>query len=365
MNLDNLKLNGLKYLAAMLRCVSEAGEILTRAGLDPTFDCTPGCDIVIHTGWTMPGLEADPPEPVEENMFDSAVTLSPSTLKHIDGHPIEAWTGPSFDQDPDKYARAAGLVAQSPSPAAAEPEQPEPERDVSEASPEPAGEGTGAARECAAPVTLDPAPLAQGVWSAEEDTLLIETCAWQMFHAGLSLNAAAEIAAGVLQRPVQGTQFRAKAGLKGRIMARLAERKAGNNVENMIAIPAGPPVTDPVRTETVNEGPEDAKGAQALPQAASEPVVAGTGSPLNLHGLTELETHVSQVKRDKVWTLQRDRDLLHFAIAGWPDHEIALELSVPLAEIKPRFNVLTRARTFKRDYVLAALERMLSAQAAA
>jgi hypothetical protein len=384
--LDAMSFGDLERLRDMLVKLCRCGDAMG-AWTGAIFDLTPGCEILIRTKWTMPGLNADPifdgPDPDKLvrlagvcdgenqqalNANDSQAEglgsvlreglpdfFQPHIDKHVDGQPIDHWPGPVDQVDAE----------QPPSPAAAEQAAKELERDVSEASPEPAGEGTGAARECAAPVTQDPAPRAQGAWTAEEDTLLIETCAWQMFNADLSLNAAAKIAAGILQRPVQGTQFRAKAGLKGRIMARLAERKAGNNVENMVAIPSGPPVTASVRTAAVNEGPKDAKGAPALPQVASEPAVAGAGSSLTPHGLSELDAHVRDVKRDKTWTLQRDDDLLHFAIAGWPDHEIALELGVPLGEIKPRFNVLTKARTFKRDYVLGAIERMLSAQAAA
>ena len=60
--------------------------------------------------------------------------------------------------------------------------------------------------------------------------------------------------------------------------------------------------------------------------------------------------------RGKIWTLKRDTDLLDLAVLGWPIEEIASEIRVVAKELKPRFEVLTDGKRWKRADVLAALQ---------
>ncbi|WP_101339747.1 hypothetical protein [Cereibacter azotoformans] len=103
--------------------------------------------------------------------------------------------------------------------------------------------------------------------------------------------------------------------------------------------------------------PETAAPASAEPTV---PLEAGGGTiPCPPSVDAELWQHVQDVPRDRTWTLQRDHDLLGFAELGWPAHEIALEIQVPSAELKPRFKVLTASNRWKRADVLEALRALV------
>lgn len=103
---------------------------------------------------------------------------------------------------------------------------------------------------------------------------------------------------------------------------------------------------------TVRIAPRPAPAPEAVPDTA----------PLTPQG--ELARHVAQLPRVKGWTLQRDHHVLHFAALGWPVNDIALELVIPAAEVKSRFQLLTGGRTWTRAEVLAELAAQLGEAAA-
>ncbi|PZQ99917.1 MAG: hypothetical protein DI533_04605 [Cereibacter sphaeroides] len=418
--LEDLSPEALEDLGQTILVFAASCGPLVRAGMQPRFDLTPGCDVVIRTGWTMPGLAADPimqqasgaaegdgfpelsaahaanrllehvvyydlekrlgqeaadamiaelvaiadrwPRPAPDAQ-DHSPALDP-LAKHVDGQPIGHWPPPISPEEATSAIEGAERSEVRPTPVPAE-ETAGAAGDY--AAPAPVAtivaEGPEARSAVAAQASGQPLP-----WTDEENTLLIETMAYQIVDNGLSWNGAAEAAAGVLGRPVEGTKFRTRNKLKTAIDARIAERSTGNDVEAAFqqeGTEAGQPtlVQEPVSPPAVEASPlkhqQMVEGLTGSPShngdTLSQPAEAGAGA-YN----PDLLAHVRAVKHDKFWTLERDRDLLHFAIIGWPANDIALEIKVPVAEVNPRFKVLTRHNAFKRTEVLAALEWLLA-----
>lgn len=93
----------------------------------------------------------------------------------------------------------------------------------------------------------------------------------------------------------------------------------------------------------------------APPRAAPPPAVKAAPAPDP--DAPDLAAHVRALPRVDGWTVARDFEFLNLACLNWPEHEIALEISVPSRELKPRLIVLTDGKRFKRVDVLAELRR--------
>lgn len=366
MPLTEMSLADMARVADDLDAVRAAMAILADRGLVARADLTPGQPMTIRLVREMPQVWW------QHGLVEAGVrigqTEAPPERVRID----EAFrAAPVRDADPDKYARAAGLIDNEGFAVEPEPEQlwqvaglpadpggtielsatitaeapPAGDTGESAATPEPAVTGAGEADADAA----DPAP--QPVWPArwteDETARLIEIMAVRMERHGEGMRPAAEIAAGILGRPVEGTLYKARSIVE-RIEA--ARRSVVAQVLDRLA-PAG---------TSTEPGGENQRVAEPLPEAAPEAVPGADA----LTPTGELHHHLAQVKRDKLWTIERDHDLMHFSRLGWPAGDIALEIKVPVAEIKPRFAVLTAARKFKVVDVLAALAATLDAQAA-
>lgn len=356
MPLNEMSLQAMARLADDIDAVRAAMAILYDRGLGAEADLTPGRPMTITVFREMPSADDSPT--LMENVAKAAEAFRAAPMV-CDDAPVSF--GPPTD--PDKYARAAGVLAAVPDDLLAGPVEPEatpitaeapPEGNAGEsgATPEPAVTGPGEVEvEATAP---GPQP-AQGRWTEEETAGLVEIIADRMERRGDTLRAAAESAAAILGRPIDGTYFKARS-LVERIEAerRVLVDRTLDRLAPAVAVPAPEPELEP------QAEPAPAPVQVFNPEPAPAQLV--NAAPLTPTG--ELHQHLAAVKRDKLWTIERDHDLMHFSLLQWPAGDIALEIKVPVAEIKPRFNVLTAARKFKAADVLATLAVLLDPQAA-
>ena len=349
MPLNEMTLQTLARLADDIDAVRAAMAILEDRGLTARAGLLPGAPMRITVQQRMPEMfpKNSELEPEFERVSIADAFRDAPTV--CDDAPVSFQ--PLAEPDPFEAQRAAGPIdnegfAIEPAPITAEAP---PEGNAGESvvpAPEPAVTGPGEAVAKAA----DPGPQpAQGRWTEEETAGLVEIIADRMERRGDTLRAAAESAAAILGRPTDGTYFKARS-LVERIDAE--RRVLVDRTLDRLAPAASVPT--PAATVPTPEAKPQAEPAPAAPVFSDVPLTP-TG---------ELHQHLALVKRDKLWTLDRDHDLMHFSQLQWPAGDIALEIKVPVAEIKPRFAVLTAARKFKAADVLAALAAMLGAQAA-
>lgn len=189
------------------------------------------------------------------------------------------------------------------------------------------------------------------LWSEADD----QTAIWMTANGH-----PAEAVAARVGRPVEGTKWR----LKNKLRDRIAEARA--LISEAAGQPARPDEPGAITTEdpAQDAAPEEPDAALAA-VVAPVPPEAGGGTNLAPAGIDpDLWAHAQAVPRGKIWTLQRDLELLELAELGWSPDEIGLELHVVGKEIKPRFDVLTAARRWKRAEVLAALRELAQVEAA-
>lgn len=179
---------------------------------------------------------------------------------------------------------------------------------------------------CAAPVEFAVAvePAAYGSpWTDAEDDALVDGVVAAM-RGGLSLRPAALASLTLVPGRTQATvEQRVRNKLRGRIEALLAA------------------------------------ALEAAPEPASAPVEGSMGDLPDT-----LAQHLAALPRKRGWTVERDLDVLHFALLNWKVAEIATELKIPADEIQPRFTLLTQNGRWKRAEVNEALEAMAQGLAA-
>jgi hypothetical protein len=364
MPLNRLSLQAMARLADDIDAVRAAMAILEDRGLVALASLEPGRHMTITLVREMPA-SAYQPDPLPADLATWPVHLNVP------------------DHDPDKYARAAGLidtkgvaVPAEPTPITAEapPSGADSAADAGgQAAPEPAVTGAGGADRPAAPA---PTPMWPR-WTDAEVERLIDLVARSMEFDGLALRPAAMAVAPQLGRPPEGTAYKARS-LVERIEARRRELVVGMLPEGVTEagqeIPAGPPDDLPQEAGSpdarqASEGPEVAEGDAKAPDDATAPAPQpsaatiqeppGPAVPLTPFG--EMLAYLQGLPRRRGWTVQRDHDLLHFAQLGWKTGEIALELAILADEIKPRFAMLTRQGQYKRAEVLDGLAALLAA----
>jgi hypothetical protein len=116
----------------------------------------------------------------------------------------------------------------------------------------------------------------------------------------------------------------------------------------------------PVAQDAGHQDPDVPAGeATGVAPPPAAPVVRDDDEQ-HVDALDRAEAWLRTVKRDAVWTLQTDHDVMHLSVLGWPAGDIAQECSVPVHKVKPRFELLTNNRTLPRATVLDALARMLA-----
>jgi hypothetical protein len=354
---------------------------------DPRFDLTPGRRVRIVLGMTMPGFSYD--VPLEDPLVQPVVTTpaeagasvnsalrveAPAFAGETEVVPPAPSAGARVQEVINSFVRGgaerAAVLAGTFTPPATEapadagsstPAKAGDQNFPAEAalvvqresdpptSPVPApgpGEGRGgeaAGGEPSAPPAAAAASRAER-WTEDEDTLLIETVAHKVVRDQATFAAAGIAAAGVLKRPVPGTQFRMKTVLKRRIDERIAELRSGP-----VAVAATTITTSPAQA---GSGTPAKAGASTVCAPATEaPASAGEKEEIFPAPRT-FAHHYASLLPHAIWNPQKDHDLLHFLELKWPAHEIALELQVPSAELRSRKASLTRNGVFPAAQVL-------------
>jgi hypothetical protein len=397
-HLDDLTIEELSDLSDAITVLAKTCAPMIDAYWQPRFDLTPGCEVIIRTGWIMPGLAADPVvEGVDPEKLDYA-SAPPDMfggkipVYYGDGDP--AWLNPQpvprgcpwpivgplvaagvfywkdrYGPQGDVETQQTGDLSPTLSPAEAAPAAETADRSEDRPTQEPAGEATGAEGGSAPPAPVEPvdpppaAPAARTmVWTPAIDAQLIEAVAHRLAD-GSSITTAIRMVASGMDLPVGAAAARIHTKFRAQVDARADELKAELQARMAEENPAGPPAgakSDPLpptdAAAAPGEGPEEPEGV-TVPADGSAPAVAGAG-------VSELGAWLARVKRDGIWTLTRDRDLMHFLCLQWPANDIALELQVPASEIKPRIAALTCSRKWPNSAVRDELERMAASEAA-
>lgn len=351
-DLTRMSLKDMKALATAIDAAVDAGGALSVSGLEPTFVVCPGQEVVIRIGFVMPGvgrglwLADNPPVTgiAPRSLFPSVAPVqTPPQVEVVAERPAaQDVAAPVAVGHPDPLPEAAPDEEGDTATAA----EPVPVPEDGDATGGDLGEAAGGPiadpepPEPAAPVPGSASALVastQGAaWTEGEDREAVAIYV-SFIREGQNKTFASMRVAEALKRPLPGTQFRLRHKLAAAIEAALAAQPA----------PANPPPApmQPVSVELPAGGVVEGATGGAVPELVPATVAA----------------HLDGLVPDAAWTLQMDHDLLHFAILGWPQHEIALELQVDSRAIGPRFAKLTAGKRFRRDEVLAELARRLQA----
>lgn len=376
MNLDGaLSLDDLKGLAADLAMLVKVGTLMENAGLAPRFSVTPSGPVVINTGLVL--FTA----PERLSMADIAQALMPKPLTSDELFQRRVRErGAQRGCEAQSPASSSGLSGETgfpappplaaPEPAtlyapAGTPEQPDA---IRQAMQDAMAGGLGAVRIapedfCAAPAP-EPEPdvpvaaRAGASWTDAEDEELVEALARNRVSGNRTQKAVLFDCAVRLNRTERSVELRFQNRLRFRVERRVAEldRQGAAAPQPDQAAPAGPEsdANSPAEQDAGHQDPEvpagDATGAAPPPAAPVDPE----------DEVQRAVAWLQTVKRDDVWTLQKDFDVMHLVVLGWSADDIALECKVPVQEVKPRFERLTQQRTLPRATVLDALARMLA-----
>jgi hypothetical protein len=332
MSLEDLSLDDLRRLSERLASIVSAGAQLESAGLEPRFDLTPAHPMRITLGAVMPpATRPDFPtwlmaQPKSTEAAPPSLVPEPVDAPLVRG---EAAEGAPISAEPSRSAEVAA------SPGAVTVEAQAESGGRSEAAPAPAAPVPGSASALAGQWQ---APM----WTAEEDERLIALVVAGVTKEGLTKAAAISEAAVELGRTNAAAKFRCDTKLKDRLKAALAEAALLQ-----------------AQTET-----------PAIPEAAKvdlgqgEPAVGGNSSAA-VKPNDPLMAHLCGMTEKGGWSLARDLDLMELSCAGLSAADIAREIQMPDAAVKPRFDALTglhddevtgkKARRWSREEVLGAL----------
>lgn len=418
MPLNDLTLNELTELAGNLNLLQEVGCAFVTAGLEPSFDLTPGQRTSISFPGMMPAVAAahaathhTDQVSNEDDSADEGIAMLAQELVPLASHPetaaahlteesrriiaqlqtpsTEAAPTPTRAPEPvDPPPAAEGPVGGDPiasapeqsvtgqpetiPPAASPQNDPEPVARAAEAS----GGGTGYSSGSTPPAATHQASFGQTMWSEEEDHLLVSLVVAGVVGLGLTKTAAIGAAARELGRPEAGTAFRAHHKLKDRLAAATAEAvKAKEEAKALLTQfpPGARQDAPPPQAEVQGKSAEPSKGDAPAP--VPDP---GAGAPVKAwnnpeHVADPIAAHIMTLPTKGGWTLERDLELMELSIEGWQPNEIALQLKIQSSLIKPRFDLLTglyedadgkKVRRFKREDVLAALKSLTAGKAA-
>lgn len=338
MTLNKMTLPQLRDLALTLTILKNAGEQMQEAGLVPEFDLTPGQVVRITTAFVMPAVAAPIPTGFVERRALADQSLADALI--------------------DAFTPSTVAAPSSPAPAPVEP----PPADEGQAGGVPIAAVTSPAHAAEvrdAPLPGSASALAASslgmasAWTAEEDARLVALVV-EGVKSGMTRRQAILAAAREIGRPEGGAEFRCKHKLAARLHVALMPDLAAEPTPRMS--PAEPARQDAEQAEVA------AAAVESIPAA-----VQTHGDPLlaHLRGVTDKGG----------WSLQRDIDLLEFAILGWPASDIALEIRMQVAAIKPRLDTLTglhedeatgkKVRRWTREEVLAGLQALVSERVAA
>lgn len=313
-DLTEMSLQDLETLRSALETLRNAGGLLARNGMDPVFLMRPGLPVMIELPQlmkAMPRDEADDAPLVEVAGTEPVIVLQPEI--------VEAPAAPVVYDDiceaPQVFAAAEAAPADTTTPSN--------ER-----------------------LTLPRAETGPQPWMEAEIEAVVDIGA-RALVSGKTLYSAAEKVAIATGRTLAASYKRIKAS-RAQIELRarqIAERKTE-------------PLPQPEPEAKPEPGAKAAPAAEVMADQQPEPMpaIVEAAAPLD-----ELGSHLAYVAGMEGWTLRDDRDLLHFAVAGWPAHDVAAELGRPVQHIRPRMErLLDKAgRNWPREDVLARLDAMV------
>lgn len=366
MPLNALTLDDLRKLNDTVTSLVIAGFRLEQGGLAPIFDLTPGQPMRITLQAKMPATRAAAPCPYPESYDRGECCGGYCTMPGVDDETeVSVVDLPSFlkPRSTEAAPPAVGAEPVDPLPALGEvagggPVSAEPSRSAEAVAETPRAEAkveakaeSGGGEELAAPeAPAAPAPGSASamaatwqapMWTPEEDARLIDLVVKGMTEHGLSRNRAMMEAARELGRAAEGVKFRCYNKLKARIDAAL---------------------TEAARRQAQTETP--AAEARPVPEAEGD-AAAVESTTAAVQDDDALTAHLRGMTDKGGWSLRRDLDLMDFSCQGWPAADIAREINMPDAAIKPRFDALTglhddeatgkKARRWTREEVLGAL----------
>lgn len=312
-DLTEMSLQDMETLRSALETLRNAGGLLARNGMEPVFLMLPGLPVMIELPQLMKALPRDEADdaPLVEVAGPEPVIVLPPDLATAPAAPVVC---DDICKAPQAFAAADLAPAAAPAPA---PDAPSNNR-----------------------LTPPRAITAPQPWMEAEIEAVVEAGALALV-SGKTLYSAAEKVAIATGRTLAASYKRIKAS-RAQIEARareIAERKA-----------------EPLPQPEPEAKPAPAAEVMADPQPEPQPAMADAAAPLD-----DLDRHLAYVAWMEGWTLRDDRDLLHFAIAGWPAHDVAAELGRPVQHIRPRMErLLDKAgRNWPREEVLARLDAMV------
>lgn len=341
--LSDLSLDDLRGLNDRLTGLVTAGFRLEQGGLAPRFDLTPGMPIRITLGAVMPSVDrpsfgdwiAAQPQSTEaasqpaDAQADAVADLrqpEPVDAPSTTGEGVE---GAIISAEPSRSAVSASPKVEAPEAPAESGGGPE------VAAPAPAAPVPGSASALAAASSL-PAP-----WTAAEDKTLVDTIVALMIGGMARKPAATEASKLLPGRTADACIYRAHTKAKDTINALVAEAAI---LQAQTETPEIPEAVPPL-----SQGDAAAEGHSSAAAQSTDPLLV----------------HLCTLTDKGGWSLQRDLDLMELSNAGWPAADIAREIQMPDAAIKPRFDALTglhddeatgkKARRWSREEVLGAL----------
>lgn len=354
--LSKLSFEELQELASTLNDIVSAGDTLESCGFEPSFDLTPGQEIIICTGSKMPcagPMGALLYQGVDLGSDDATViTEYPDQAK-----PAQTGTGP---QAPAGESAGGGdRDTAAPSDEGATPfythlrahnsmlvePVPGPAPSLAEAAPavaEVEGEGTAPSIEkmpAKAPGAGDntsAGELKTGPLTDDEKDDITRLAA-----TGTSRQDIAKF----LNRKIQTVALFLTIHEKKAVADAAAEPKAGLK-------PAAP---DPRVSAVQISGPSFPTESAGVGRAEGRKVAAP--APSTASGNDGLAEHLKSLPRAKGWSLELDAELMRLACLGWNPNEIEADLDVQGA--KARFELLTDSRSYPREKVAAKLASWL------
>lgn len=366
MPLNELRLSELRDLAVTLTALEDVGSQMQTAGLDPVFDLTPGRGVRITTTFVMPGLAGE-----------GGVTLPTMAARIVAmQRPVADSLARPDDGLMDRIMDAFRDIAPGPVPAEPEPADPSRSDDADGPSPTLAasedqadsdgGQATAAVNTppvathvsegtvyvgdtSKAPTPGSASAMAAqslawaGAWTEEQDALLIDA-----------------LAQARIDGTPKGDVFRAMAEKLGRTFKAVEQR--------------GYRLTARVNAEEHRKRAEAPESEPDTPSADAAAAHADEMADAAVQAADDLTSHLAALTDKGGWSLQRDTDLMELSIAGWPAGDIALELGMQDAAIKPRFDTLTglhedeatgkKVRRWTREQVLDGLKALALRRAA-
>ncbi len=286
MSLDCMSLDELEVLRGRFGTLCDAGKLLQRGGLNPTFDMTPGFMVTMTLPFLMPAHSREDEAAlvkVWDRLQADALQAEPQLAELSEAAPpFEAPTDP----EPETPEPETAVIEQTPPPPVAD-----------DSGPSAGGQGSGSSP------TPPGAPLIK-VWTEDEDTFVIQS--FERMRATHTKAAIIQYVATELGRLPEGTKFRCGNKLKPRIDAVYANWQ-GSTL----------PAADPAPAVTPAK-----KAAPAVEQAQT-------------YG-----AYYQEIRADG-WDVGLDQTLMSMACDGWTMSDIGLDLGFDGKKVQARFDALT------------------------